>query len=324
MEEVNLRFQHISEQIFGCLDNKSLASCKEVCRSWNNFLDGQKFLPARMIFETVTKFQKVGKSWLQVFKKCNTKTIMDLRIAVEHFYKELEITLDTRNCIYINPFINLLSLLSSNRQLDLSPLHIVAGYGQLTLFNEILQKVENKFPLDGLGRSTLHIAAMNDRLNIYESIVAIYGNISPHATTDPNRMPINSTPLDTAANHNSLNVCRFIVENNPGKIAWDNTSSWWHGWTPLHTAAFKGHKEIYKIIMEVVADKNPVVQGFSPLHLAAIEGKLEMCRLILENVKDKNPIGAQGQTPEDMARNMAECYNQSDYIEIMKLFSQNL
>jgi ankyrin repeat protein len=267
-----------------------------------------------MIFENVTKFQKVGKSWLQVFKKCNTKTIIDLRIAVEHFYKELEITLDTRNCIYINPFINLLSLLSNNRQLDLSPLHIVAGYGQLTLFNEILQNVENKFPLDGLDRSTLHIAAMNDHLNIYESIVAIHGNISPHSTIDLNRMPINSTPLDTAANHNSLNVCRFIVENNPGKIALDNTSSWWHGWTPLHTAAFKGHSEIYKIIMEVVADKNPVVQGFSPLHLAAIEGKLEMCRLILENVNDKNPVDNNGKTPKDIAKE----YNE---LEIVKLFS---
>ena len=322
MEEVNLRFQHISEQIFGCLDNKSLASCKETCRSWNNFLDGQKFLHARIIFETVTKFQKVGKSWLQVFKKCNTKTILDLRIAVEHFYKELEIDLDTRNCIYINPFIALLSLLSNNRQLDLSPLHVVAGYGQLTLFNDILQKVENKFPFDGLGRSTLHIAAMNDRLNIYESIVAINGNISPQATTDPNRMPINTTPLDTAANHNSLNVCRFIVENNPDKIAWDNTSSCWHGWTPLHTAAFKGHTEIYKIIMEAVADKNPVVYGFSPLHLAIIEGKLEMCRLILENVNDKNPIGIPGKTLEDMARDMTECYNEPDQFEIVKLFSK--
>ena len=43
------------------------------------------------------------------------------------------------------------------------------------------------------------------------------------------------------------------------------------------------------MIMEVVADKNPVVYG-----LAAIEGKLEMCKLVLEKVNDKNPIGAQG------------------------------
>ena len=323
MEEVNLRFQHISGQIFDCLDNESLAHCQEVCRSWNNFLDGQKFLNARIIFETVSKFQNVGKSWFQVFKKCNTKTIMDLRIAVEHFYKELQIILDSRSFTFSsNQFADSLSLLSKNRQLDCSPLHVAAGFGQLTLFNNILKNVKNKFPLDGLGRSTLHIAAMNDRLNIYESIVAINGNISPYSKNNPKRMPINSTPLDTAANYNSLNVCRFIIKNNGDKIAWDDTSSCWHGWTPLHTAALKGHTEIYKIIMETVADKNPLVYGFSPLHFAAIEGNLEVCRLILENVNDKNPSGVDGKTPEDMARDMIECYNQSKHFEIVKLFSQ--
>ena len=37
-------------------------------------------LPARIILETVKKTHKVGNSWLEVFKKCNTKTIMDLTI----------------------------------------------------------------------------------------------------------------------------------------------------------------------------------------------------------------------------------------------------
>ena len=108
MEEVNLRFQHISEKIFGCLDNESLASCKEVCRSWNNFLDGQKFLQARVIFETVKKIHKAGKSWFQVFKNCNTKTIVDLRIAVEQFYKELQTNLDLlrKSNLSINPSVD--------------------------------------------------------------------------------------------------------------------------------------------------------------------------------------------------------------------------
>ena len=91
MEEVNLRFQHISEQIFGCLDNESFNKCLEVCRPWYNFLHGKKFLHARIILETVTKYHEVGKSWFQVFNKCNTKTIIDLRIAVEHLYQVPEI-----------------------------------------------------------------------------------------------------------------------------------------------------------------------------------------------------------------------------------------
>ena len=69
MEELNLRFQHISEQIFICLDNESLVNSQEVCRSWNIYLNGQKFLQARIILETVKKTHKVGNSWFEVFKK---------------------------------------------------------------------------------------------------------------------------------------------------------------------------------------------------------------------------------------------------------------
>ena len=160
MEEVNLRFQHISEEIFKCLDNESLTNCQEVGRNWNVFLEGQKFFQARTILETVKKKQKVGKSWFEVLKKCNTTTIMALRIAVEHFDME--------------PL----------RCKDISPLHVAAEFGQLTLFNEILQKVEIKFPLDGFGRSILDFAAEKDQLHIYESIVTINRCMCPHSIID--------------------------------------------------------------------------------------------------------------------------------------------
>ena len=48
MEEVILRFPHLSENIFSSLDNKSLADCKEVSKSWYFYLDGQKFLHLRI------------------------------------------------------------------------------------------------------------------------------------------------------------------------------------------------------------------------------------------------------------------------------------
>ena len=48
MEEVLLRFPHLSENIFDSLDNKSLADCKEVSKSWYFYLDGQKFLQLRI------------------------------------------------------------------------------------------------------------------------------------------------------------------------------------------------------------------------------------------------------------------------------------
>ena len=306
MEEVNIRFQHISEQIFGCLDNESLANCQEVCRSWNNFFDGQKFLHARVILESVRKYHKVGKSWFQAFNKCKTKTIMDLRIAVEHLYQGPVIFASyTGNFDFVNYYLS--TVKETKVLLCVSPLLVAAAFGQLTLFDDILQRVESKFPLDGFGRSPLHYAAMNDHLNIYESIVTINGNILPHSTAN-----FPTTPLVMAVLNNSLKVCRYIVENNQDPISY--TDSGGRDWTPLHIAAIKGHIEIYKIIMEKVADKNPLCGGWTPLHFAAVNGHLEMCRLILENVNDKNPVNKNGQTPKDLARNC-------NSLEVLKLFS---
>ena len=60
MEEVFLRFPHLSEDIFNALDNKSLASCKEVSKVWYNYLHDQKFVRerrVRVIQEMIEKFQ---------------------------------------------------------------------------------------------------------------------------------------------------------------------------------------------------------------------------------------------------------------------------
>ena len=71
---------------------------------------------------------------------------------------------------------------------------------------------------------------------------------------------INQTPLDIAVVHNSLKVCIFIVENNLDQIPCGKI---WSRYSILHTAAFKGHTAIYKLIMEKIADKNPVIHGFA-------------------------------------------------------------
>ena len=310
MEEVNFRFQHLGEQIFNSLDNKSLVNCREVSRSWQNFLESQKFLHAKIILETVTKMHKVGKPWFQVFKNCNTKTIIDLRIAVEHLYQESGIFASYRERIL--EILDLPLRLSTKYQNQflqcVCPLHVAAAFGQLTLFNDILQKVDNKFPFDGFGRSPLYYATMNDHLNIYESIVAINGNIVHHSETIPKT---STTALDIAVHNNSLKVCRFIVENNWDKLLQDSISS---GWTLLHAAVTEGHTEIYKIIMEKFADKNPRgIWGMTPLHFAAQWGNLSMCRLILENIHNKNPVTICGKTPKDLAK-------RENHKEVVKLF----
>ena len=48
MEEVFLRFPHIGIQFFEKLDDSNLAKCREVSKSWKNFIDSEE-LPRKRI-----------------------------------------------------------------------------------------------------------------------------------------------------------------------------------------------------------------------------------------------------------------------------------
>ena len=54
--------------------------------------------------------------------------------------------------------------------------------------------------------------------------------------------------------------------------------------TVLHTAAWYGHLDVYKLISKYVKNKNPAsgVDGATPLHFAAQQGQLNMCKYLIE------------------------------------------
>ena len=67
MEEAFLRFPHLSEAIFKSLNNKTLADCKEVSKSWYFHLDSQKFLETRIV-KTQTNIKDVEEAIVMVRK----------------------------------------------------------------------------------------------------------------------------------------------------------------------------------------------------------------------------------------------------------------
>ena len=68
---------------------------------------------------------------------------------------------------------------------------------------------------------------------------------------------------------------------NPG----DNT-----GFTPLHSAALRGHFEVWKFLCLNPEEKKPKnEEGFTPLHLADENGHLDVCKFLCSRLLDKNP-----------------------------------
>ena len=62
MEEVLLRFEHLGEDIFDSLDNKSLTTCKKVSKMWNNFINDQKYFWIRFIMNNDEKINPALKN----------------------------------------------------------------------------------------------------------------------------------------------------------------------------------------------------------------------------------------------------------------------
>ena len=88
MEEVILRFPHLTGKIFAQLNNKSLARCREVSKTWKTMLDQQKFLNIRSIQSYITKKHEVGDPWKEIFKISNTEMIILLKSAVKKVYSK--------------------------------------------------------------------------------------------------------------------------------------------------------------------------------------------------------------------------------------------
>ena len=75
-----------------------------------------------------------------------------------------------------------------------------------------------------------------------------------------------------------------------------------NGETPLHCAAYQGHKDVAQLLLNDKADVNAKdSRGATPLHYAAIGGYKDVAELLLANKADVNAKANDGQTPLHLA-----------------------
>ena len=251
MEEIFFRFSHLGEQIFEQLDNESLATCKKVDRLWHGYLEQQKFHHIRTIVETVKKFHDFGNSWKKTLVKASTQIVLDLRKAVDVFYRR-------------NPALQYND--------GMTPLHLAATSGNFDLFKSIESMAENKEPKDTIGWSILHAASQYGSMEI---LVYVMGK-----TEEKYPLSIDGwTLLHSAAFGGQLKVCEYLIEKMEDK----NPASFnrYSGCTPLHLAAKFGHLEICKLILNNVDKKEPtLMMGKTPLMIAAEWRQFKVCAFI--------------------------------------------
>ena len=145
------RFPHLSVMILDHLDNQSLANCKLVSKDLNIYLSKQRFHQIRIIKETVEKFQELRQPWINLFKKANTETIMKVGHAVGQFYTQ-------KGVKYLH-------------YEGITPLHVAAAEGNVSLYDMIVEHAQNKDPIDDLGFGPMMTAVGNGHMEMTKEIM---------------------------------------------------------------------------------------------------------------------------------------------------------
>jgi TonB family protein len=106
-----------------------------------------------------------------------------------------------------------------------------------------------------------------------------------------------STPLHLAAWNGHKDIVELLLANKADVNAKDTM-----GFTPLHRAAITGHKDVVELLLDKGANVNAKDNGgWTPLHRAAMNGHKDVVELLLANKADVSAKINEGMTPLDMA-----------------------
>ncbi len=104
--------------------------------------------------------------------------------------------------------------------------------------------------------------------------------------------------IHDAAKGGDLERVKTLISGNPNLVSSKDTD----GATPLHWAAFFGHKAVAELLLSHSADINAKTgDGTTPLHWAAREDAKDVAELLIANKADINSKDDQGDTPLHMA-----------------------
>ena len=222
MESIFSKIPDLGEKIFKELDNQSLVKCKEVQRSWYNFMKEEKVLWFRMIQNYLGDQNDFLTAWKKVLKQVPVDFVTQVAIATQKF--------NARHRMH-----------SQN-----NPIHVAASDCSVDLYKQMMVKLADMNLENIFGNNhPLFLAAAGGQIDIYKHIFWELGDKNP-ARLD------GATPLYIAAQNGHYEMCKLIItyvdDKNPARN---------DGVTPLFIAALNGHFEICKLIISNVDEKNP-------------------------------------------------------------------
>ncbi|MBA4191107.1 MAG: hypothetical protein C0467_24240 [Planctomycetaceae bacterium] len=144
-------------------------------------------------------------------------------------------------------------------------------------------------------------AATSGDVTALARLVATHGAPAVRMDGNPNEL----TALHWAAASSVLEAVHYLL--SPAVQA-DARAARLNNFTPLHSAAMKGHAAICEVLLNAGAGVNVQTdpQRYAPLHSAAFAGHVEAIRVLLEHGADRTLTNYRGERPADTARRQGQ------------------
>ena len=301
MEDLSRKLPALTGLILNHLDDQSLISCKIASRELSKFLEGTKLMKIRIIrtYRGLLEDSSVSQnrhdrellincseSWEKVVAKGSVEIVDRLSIATQWCYKQE--TFPKYKCIseegtekQVQKIVDNLPLTVSSYKKQWTPLLIATYYGCLNLCKFVIEIKERYVRFRNDGHTALHLAAHNQNAEICGLIMTNTSYL------DHNHI----NPLECAAFNGQLDMCKFAMTN----LGVENPVGY-RGMSPFQFALIGGQLKICEFYFDNLDDKNPL------LHQAAYCGHLDFCKVIMDTIPNKNPgMGNDGTTPLHVA-----------------------
>jgi hypothetical protein len=314
LETMRMRFPHLFEHIFFLLHPKDLAKCREVNRFFEENLEKLwwmrkiQFQLEHIQCQLKNSYPEYNNDWRLVVKKISLDSLKKLHGYLLRFLFKI----DHMDMFvqYLSPILVLAAFGDENLFKEISGilknvypkpivclLYIAARYDNLDTFKAIVEGSDEKNPLSKhSGCQLLHgaalaaMAAASGRFKIFQYLIQTFEESCMDNTE--------WSPLHFAALNGQFEICKFIIENVSNKCTTDGNDK-----IPLHLAAENGCLEICMLLWEQCKEKNvPDIFGRTPLHYAAKHGHLDVYNFILANADEKKPLDNEGHTPIALAK----------------------
>ncbi|XP_055495799.1 ankyrin repeat and SOCS box protein 3 isoform X3 [Leucoraja erinacea] len=179
------------------------------------------------------------------------------------------------------------ALIKKGHSLDIAdnrgwyPIHEAASHTTLKCLRLLLHKASLTSGVELKtyeGETALHLAAKHGHLKIVQ--ILLQAGANPNAVTNEN-----VTPLFLAAEKGHIAIVRTLLKNE-ARINGAHSACLW---SLVHQAAYQGHLDVLKFLLEKGADKESKDDyGITPLFLAAQYGKVESLRTLIQHGSNVN------------------------------------